>query len=671
MTTSHQTEKTAWRQRARWLLAHAGPFIALLLILAAFVVGLSMGGSEVSAPAAADKASDTRWTCMMHQHVDQPAPGKCPICAMDLIPRSQRPTALHPRQLTVSPAAEALMNVQVTPVQRRYVDAKVRLVGKVTYDETRLSTITAWMGGRLDRLYVDYTGTVVREGDHLVEIYSPELLVAQDELIKAKDSLQRLRETASASARRNAQALLDAAREKLRLLGLKPEQIQRIENSEQPADRLTIYAPNDGIVIEKHAKEGMYVQIGSKIYTTADLDHVWIMLDAYESDLQWLRFAQQVEFTAEAYPGRTFTGQIAFISPVLSEGQRTVNVRVNVDNKDGLLKPGMFVRAIVHSQVAAGGKVVDPSLAGKWISPMHPEIVKDHPGTCDICGMKLVRVEELGYSVAAPTQDKPLVVPASAVLRTGQRAIAYVKIPTDQADPQRGPTYEGRQITLGPKAGQHYIVKDGLREGELVVTRGNFKIDAALQIQARPSMMNPEEDQHADHAHEHAAHVDVDDAFVAGLKNVLAHYLQVAHALSQDAPESAAKQAEQLKQAAGQLASDKKAVQDDVSKLQDTATKLAAAEGAEALRKQFEPVSRQLDMMVQRYGDPRLGPVYRVHCPMAMDNEGADWLSAEDRVLNPYFGARMLKCGEVKKQLIKPGDSKPSGEQEKEHQHAH
>jgi Cu(I)/Ag(I) efflux system membrane fusion protein len=169
----------------------------------------------------------------------------------------------------------------------------------------------------------------------------------------------------------------------------------------------------------------------------------------------------------------------------MDEKTRTVKVRVIAENADGSLKPGMFVRATVRPKVAAGGRVMDPRLSGKWISPMHPEVVKDGPGKCDVCGMDLVRAEELGYTVAKD-QEAPLVIPASAPLITGKRAVVYVKVPGTER-----PTFEGREISLGPRAGDHYTVRSGLKEGELVVVKGNFKIDSALQIEAKPSMMSP------------------------------------------------------------------------------------------------------------------------------------------------------------------------------------
>jgi Cu(I)/Ag(I) efflux system membrane fusion protein len=164
-----------------------------------------------------------------------------------------------------------------------------------------------------------------------------------------------------------------------------------------------------------------------------------------------------------------------------------VKLRVNVANPDGKLKPEMFVRAVVRAKVAQGGRVMAKAMAGKWICPMHPDVVKDTMGSCDICGMDLVTTESLGYVKVDAPKVAPLVIPASAPLITGKRAVVYVQLPKTEA-----PTYEGREVVLGPRAGDYYLVKEGLAEGEIVVTNGNFKIDSALQIQAKPSMMSPE-----------------------------------------------------------------------------------------------------------------------------------------------------------------------------------
>ncbi|GIX00790.1 MAG: hypothetical protein KatS3mg111_4122 [Pirellulaceae bacterium] len=484
---------SAWLHRYRWRIRVAG-CVAIFLSGAVFAWSLMPAGRSTPSPPDGGQASPqsaatvseastkpaAQWyTCAMHPQIRQRKPGKCPICRMDLVP--VEPSAGGLRTLVMRPEVKELLKIQTVPVERRYVTAKVRMVGKLDYDETRLAHITAWVAGRLDRLFVNYTGVQVRQGDHMVYMYSEELYTAQEELIQA---LRFQRENPNAG-RVN---LVESAREKLRLLGLTEQQIREIEERGRAEDHVTIYAPTSGIVIQKLRQEGDRVNVGDRIYTVADLSHLWLRLDAYESDLPWIRYGQQVTFTTAAYPGEIFTGRISFIDPVLNAQTRTVKVRVNVDNASGRLKPEMFVHAVIESKVAAGGRVLDPELAGKWISPMHPEIVKDGPGFCDICGMPLVRAEALGF-VAAETdpQEMPLVIPVSAALVTGTRAIVYVELEgTDK------PTFEGREVLLGPRAGDHYIVRHGLFEGERVVINGNFKIDSELQIQAKPTMMTPD-----------------------------------------------------------------------------------------------------------------------------------------------------------------------------------
>jgi membrane fusion protein, copper/silver efflux system len=483
-----------------------------------------------------DDQAGQMWTCSMHPQIQRPGPGSCPICGMDLIPVGRSGAALTGlRQLELSPAARELMNIQVRPVERRFVSVQVRMVGKVEYDETRLRRITAWIPGRLDRLYVDYTGVQVRRGDHMAYIYSPELYTAQQELIQAVRSA---REREPGRRLLGGIDLVESSREKLRLLGLTDEQVRQIERQDRPSSHLTIYAPIGGIVIDKLKQEGDYVQTGERIYTVADLSQVWVQLDAYESDLVWLRYGQEVTFSTEAYPGEKFIGRIAFIDPILDDRTRTVKVRVNVVNPERKLKPSMFVRGIAEAEIAGGGRVIDAELAGKWISPMHPEIVKDEPGQCDICGMPLVRAESLGYvSTEDLLTEPPLVIPASAVLWTGTRAVVYVEVPETEQ-----PTYEGREIVLGPRAGDDYLVRGGLGEGELVVARGNFKIDSALQIQARPSMMTPEGGGGGGHQHDHGASpaaaeqpagetmVQAPPEFLAQLRNVESAFQEIRQA---------------------------------------------------------------------------------------------------------------------------------------------
>ena len=520
----------------------SGQVLLFFLIGFAFAWALkpSTEGSDSPSiePTVTSTAEPKIWTCSMHPQIRRNKPGKCPICGMDLVPVKNSPAGM--RTVAISSDARELLKIETVPVARRYVTAKVRMVGKIEYDETRLSHITAWVSGRLDRLYVDYEGVEVRKGDHLVYIYSEELYSAQEELLQALKFRQNRSDNQSTLLQPI--DLVASAREKLRLLGVTASQIEEIAQRGTPTDHLTIYSPLGGIVIEKSKEEGDRVRTGDRIYTVADLSHLWVLLDAYESDLPWLRFGQRVEFTTEAYPGEVFEGQIAFIDPVLNRDTRTVKVRVNVANDDGRLKPEMFVRATVKSQVAAGGRVLDPSLAGKWISPMHPEIVKDEPGVCDICGMPLVRAETLGFVTAEPDEDsKPLVIPASAALITGKRAVVYVQIPDANE-----PTYEGREVVLGPRAGDFYLVRRGLKEGELVVSNGNFKLDSALQISAKPSMMTPEGGGGGGHHHggstmpsnqssseKQSKDMELSPQFLTQLERLATAFLDVGHQVEQ------------------------------------------------------------------------------------------------------------------------------------------
>ena len=623
---------------------------SLVILAAGAALGYMMAGKGGAPPAEAPggDSSPTTWTCSMHPQIKLPKAGKCPICFMDLIPLADDGgDDASPRQLKMSDRAMGLAEIRTSPVRREYATNEVRMVGKVDYDETKVANITAWVPGRLDRLFVDFTGVTVRKGDHLVYMYSPDLVVAQRELIQAWQTYNRLGE----ASRELTESNLRSAQEKLRLLGVLPEQIEEIKRLGKPTDHLTIYAPSGGIVIEKVANEGMYVQTGSKIYTIADLSVVWVYLDAYESDVPWLRYGQQVEFTTESYPGEIFKGRVAFIDPMFSNETRTVRVRVNVPNADGKLKPGMFVRALVRSQLAAGGKVFDPSLIGKWISPMHPEIVKDGPGKCDICGMDLVPAKELGYSVPQRAPEVPLIIPASSPLITGKRAVVYVRLPDKEQ-----PTFEGREILLGERAGDYYVVRHGLQEGELVVTNGNFKIDSALQIQARPSMMSPGDDASVaatDSGKDHAGHeIAVSSAFRVLLNPLYQAYLEAAGALAADDLAAARAALERIPPAVtGADTSSLEEIGREHWKQASDAVLFAAYEAREAkdrdrTRRHFGDLSSAMTSVMETFGHALPGPVYRVHCPMALNAKGADWLQVLDEIRNPYYGPAMLGCGD-------------------------
>jgi Cu(I)/Ag(I) efflux system membrane fusion protein len=642
---------------------------ALLIFLLGLWAGRAFGPDGEPRPAeagAGDAGGETIWTCSMHPQIRETEPGDCRICGMELIPVQTGEEALGPRTMSMSEEAMRLAEVETVTAVRRFVDVEIPLVGKVDYDETRVKTIAAWVPGRLERLFVDYTGVPVRKGDHLVEIYSPELYAAQEELLQAIRAVEKLQGSASDIVRRSSQATVEAAREKLRRLGLSRQQIREVEERASPSATVQINAPVGGIVIHKNAKEGMYVEQGEPIYTLADLSRVWVLLDAYESDIAWLRYGQEVEIKTEAYGDRTFQGWISFIDPVLDPQTRTVKVRVVVTNVDGMLRPNMFARAVVRARIAAGGDVVTRNLKGKWISPMHPEVIQDEPGTCDVCGMPLVKAEELNY-LSEEEARPPLVVPASAVLTTGERAIVYVRVPGRER-----PTFRGVEVTVGPRAGEYYPVRSGLEAGAEVVVNGNFKIDAALQLLAKPSMMTPQDDGpapgvHAAHAPPPAAReagaeepaapagrLEVPAGFRQELAPLYAAYLEAQRALAADREPRARTALDELADALAAV--DASALADQAQReWQELARQLEAAlehrlhrPGVDGARGIFQKVSEAVIRLERRFGHAGAEPHRVAFCPMADENRGAAWLQTGETVKNPYYGEAMLRCGEIR-----------------------
>lgn len=440
------------------------------------------------------------YTCSMHPQIRLPKGQKCPLCGMDLIPVAHL-SALQSQ-------LEERAGVQTEAVKYRELFKEVRTVGRLDYNERQVAFITARIAGRVDRVYADFTGIQVKKSDHLVDIYSPDLVVAQDELIRGLDAR-------GPGASAFADANLDAARTKLRLLGILPEQIQAIEKSRKRNTHLTIYAPIGGTVIEKNVRPGQYVKEGDVLYRIADLDPIWLYLDIYEYDLGWVRFGQTVDVTLEAYPGETFRGTVAFIDPYLNDKTRAVKVRVNLKNSDRRLKPAMYASASIQVRVQPDGTPEPTGFEGKYVCPMHPEVVREKPGDCNICDMPLERVPELksfqfkkdlhaGHDHASQSkkmenhkEDPPpkgtvLAIRSSAVLDTGRRQVAY-RINDDGV-------YELVELVLGPRStgkddagrpGVYYPVLSGLKAGQFVVMRGGFLLDSQRQIEGMPSLLFP------------------------------------------------------------------------------------------------------------------------------------------------------------------------------------
>lgn len=372
----------------------------------------------------AEESAAAIWTCSMHPQIRMEEQGKCPICAMDLIPLVQGGSAsIDPDAIRLTEEAAMLANVRTTVVSRKKPVMEVRLFGEVVTDERQLQNQVSHLSGRIEKLYISFTGETITAGQPLAKIYSPEFITAQQELREAT------------KIKTIQPAIYEAAKEKLKQWKLTGPQIESIETSATVQSTVEIVSNTTGVVMQRVVNEGDYVSRGAVLYTIADLSEVWVLFDAYESDLQFIEKNDKIRFTLKAYPGTEFSGRVAFIDPVIDPVTRVAKVRVEADNRSGRLKPGMFATGIVESTLSGYGN--------------------------------------------------ELVIPRTAVLWTGKRSVVYVKQPGIEE-----PVFMMRQITLGPGLEDSWVVRAGLAEGDEVVTMGAFSVDAAAQLEGKPSMMN-------------------------------------------------------------------------------------------------------------------------------------------------------------------------------------
>ena len=578
----------------------AGLWILVALVgVAAFVVGRSTGGESEKEEAHAGDGETGQakvWTCSMHPQIQSPEAGQCPICGMDLIPlQGGGSDGPAPDRVRLSERARTLARIEtraVKPFPNQGVE--LRLLGRLEHDETRMRTVTAWTEGRIDRLKVSVTGEKVKRNQTIAALYSPEIYAAHQDLIESRRQIERL-VGSTPIARASAQATSKSARQRLRLLGVSEGALKQMEKASSPWRNVQIQSPFAGTVLEKLVNEGEYVSPGKGIYKLVDLSSLWVQLDAYEQDLPLLSRGQAVSLSFEALPEESFEGRLAFIDPVVNTRTRTARVRVEVANDDGRLKPGMFAEAVVSKDADSG-------------------------------------------------EVPPLVIPDSAPLFSGRRSLVYVEVPGAQE-----PTYEAREVRLGPRTGGFYPVVAGLEYGERVVTHGAFRLDADLQIRGGRSLMARPDDR-SPTAFDKATPLPARDR--ALLAPVMEAYLDAQEALTADDLDKARLAVKALDEASRAVVLSEKSALDAWSsirgELQSHGLYLIRAGDLDGARAAFGELTEQIGRMLSIFGNPLERPVSLAFCPMAFGNRGAEWFQRGNEVRNAYFGAQMLQCGEVR-----------------------
>jgi Cu(I)/Ag(I) efflux system membrane fusion protein len=562
---------------------------------------------------------------------------------MELVPAASGAADLNEFSVKIQPAQRRLANIQTAKAEVAPLAATLRTVGLIAVDESRQATIAAYIDGRLERLFADYTGVDIAKGDHLAIIYSPQLFAAQVEYVEARRALGA---AAGLAAVRQAQEALAAnTRQRLREFGMTDEQITELERTGTAQSRLTIYAPQGGTVVEKLAVEGNYVKAGDPIYRIAELSTVWLMLKLFPQDATRVRFGQRMEAIVQSLPGKTLVGRVAFIDPTVDPETRTVGVRVELLNEDGQLRPGDYAEARVTLPIGPQGNVYDADLAGKWISPMHPQIVRDEPGQCPICGMDLVPTSKYGFADEPLPHPESLYVPRSAVLLAGGNSIVYVETKPGE--------FEIRPVTVGPILRDKIVILEGLKAGESVATAGNFLIDSQMQLAGKPSLIDPtralakSQEQKGPLVFEQMEVAPIGGEAGRQLETLYSAYFDVQRALAADKKPPTGP-AQLLHQAAVALASDASLPAESAKLAQEIAAKSEHLHHFDltGARREFKPISHAVvTLATQVRSEEAQHSFTHFYCPMVKGG-GGDWLQPGGELLNPYFGSEMLHCGD-------------------------
>ena len=573
-----------------------------LKLVAVLFIGLLLGwmlfGGSDSAKKVHNHSTEqntgTTWTCSMHPQIRKSEPGQCPLCGMGLIPVATDKTGVDPNALQMSENAMKLANIQTKIVGTKIATKELRLNGKIQIDERKLYTQSSHIPGRIENLKINFTGEKVSKGQILAMVYSPELVTAQEELLQA-------------FAIKNSQPeLFEAAKQKLKNWKIGESTINKIISSGKTIQQFPITADVSGIVTAKKVDLGDYITRGMPIYEITDLSSLWVLFDVYESDMTWVKVGDKISYTVASIPGKTFDGTISFVDPLINSETRVATARVELKNVENKLMPEMFVSGIVKNYLSK-------------------------------------------------TASKEIIIPKTAVMWTGERSIIYIK-----KSEGKNANFTLREVLLGPSLGDAFVIKSGLEIGEEIVVNGTFMVDAASQLAGKPSMMHldggkPETG--------HAGHGKTEMVAESNQKNLtFSQQLNLVFKAYEILKNSLIVSDGQKSQKAAQLIlnnlknTDEKLITNSTSlklwkltslKIVSASKKIASTKDIKIQREHFLELSNNLIKSIETFGIQQ--KVFVAFCPMANSDKGASWISSEEKIQNPYFGAAMIHCGSIEK----------------------
>ena len=583
--------------------------IYIIVLIIGLLLGSQFLGNTASKENTAQEHKHTgekneMWTCSMHPQIMKSEPGDCPICGMDLIPAVTSEEGLEADQFKLSENAIALANIQTTVIGKDMSKGAtaIFLSGKISNNEDALATQPAHFDGRIEKLYVNSVGEYVKMKQAVAEIYSPDLVVAQQELLTAYKN-------------RKLQAkIYKAVRAKFKNWKIPDSQVSEIEKTGKTRQKFKIYSHVSGVVSEIKVSKGAHIMDGHAIFKVVNLNTVWADFDVYENQISQFKKGQKIKIKTKAYPAKKFDATVTFIDPVLNATTRTVIVRAIIKNKEKLFKPGMFVEGEIQS-------------------------LKEN-------------------------SKEVLMIPASSVLWTGKRSVVYVKVNATASvfemheisiGAKKGKFYE---VLKGLKVGDEIVTNGTFTvdaaaqlQGKKSMMNRQGKKPMMGHNHSGMEMVSSDEKQNVSKTEER---IKVGVKFQKQLKKVFENYITLKDALVKEDFLSVQKASEKGLESLANV--DMKLLGTNQvhmrwmgleKNIRVYLNSIAKASDVKGQRTAFKPLSKVFIEAIQVFGINE--KVYSQFCPMADKNKGGYWLSKENNVVNPYFGDAMLNCGSVNK----------------------